>query len=129
MSQNAGGDAQVVSVEVAADLSALQYHFVKKDSNGKLVACGANEAPLGILQDAPDNSTEKVGTVAIGGLSLLSISETVTFGQRLTSTAASKGEVVDAAGEETGARALNAGVSGDLIQVQLMFGKAQGPDA
>lgn len=117
------------TVTTDADLSALQYHFVKFDTAENLVACGA-AASLGILQNAPDGSSvEASATVRMQGMSKLSLAETVAFGDRLTSTAASKGEVVDAAGEEIGARALSSGESGDLISVQLMFGKAVSSDA
>lgn len=113
-----------------ANLDSLQYHFVKHDTSELVVAAGANEAPLGILQNAPDgSSTEQTATVRIQGTSKLSLAETVAFGDRLTSTAASKGEVVDAADEEIGARTLTSGESGDLANVQLMFGKAHSSDA
>lgn len=117
------------NVTTDADLSALQYHFVRLDTAENLVACGANRA-LGILQNAPNGSTnEATATVRIQGMSKLSIAETVAVGDRLTSTAASKGEVVDAASEEIGARALTSGESGDLIATQLMFGLSVASDA
>lgn len=114
-----------------SDLSALQYHFVKIDASEEVVACGANEAPIGILQNDPDGSSdEKTAVVRVQGTSKLSIAETVAFGDRLTSTAASKGEVVDAADEEIGARALTSGVSGDLIAVQCgPYTKSESSDA
>ncbi|MFM9793309.1 hypothetical protein [Streptomyces turgidiscabies] len=42
------------SAEAAVDLSAKQYHFVKLDSNGKLVlASAATDNILGVLANAP----------------------------------------------------------------------------
>ena len=119
-----------VSRPTNSNLSALQYHFVRLDTSEEVVACGLNEKPLGILQDAPNgSSTEKVATVRIQGMSKLSIAETVVFGNFLTSTAASKGEVCDAAGEEYGAKALTSGESGDLIAVLIAHGEVEATDA
>ena len=119
------------SFATQADLSALQYHFVKLDSNGFVVACGANEKPLGILQNAPDGSSEEAtAAVRIQGMSYLSVAENVSFGDYLTSTAASKGEVADAAGEDYGARSLGAytAANGDAV-VQIIFGEVEASDA
>jgi hypothetical protein len=119
-----------LSLPTQADLSALQYHFVKLSSD-LVVACGANEKPLGILQNAPDGSSdEATAKIRVQGLSYLSIGENVSFGDYLTSTAASKGEVADAAGEDYGARALGdyTAASQDAV-VQVMFGEVEASDA
>lgn len=120
-----------ISLPTDADLSALQYYFVKRDAtDGKVVACGANEKPLGILQNAPNGATkDAVAQVRISGVSKLKIAETVTFGKFLTSTSASKGEVCDAAGEEYGAKALCDGTSDDLISVLVCHGEVEASDA
>jgi len=119
-----------LTFETASDLSALQYHFVKLNTSEQIVACGANEAPMGILQNAPNGSSATtLATVRVAGISKLKINETVEFGDRLTSTSGSLGEVVDNAGEEIGARALTSGNQNDLIRVQLMYGKAVSSDA
>lgn len=119
-----------VSGETQADLSALQYHFVKRDSNELIVACGANEKPLGILQNAPDGSTNAAtAIIRIQGVSKLKMDEACAFGNYLTCTATSKGEVADAAGEDIGARALTSADDGDLAQVQLLFGEVEASDA
>jgi len=113
-----------------SDLSALQYHFVKLDTSEEVVACGANEKPLGILQNAPDgSSTEKTAVVRIQGVSKLKLNEAVAFGKFLTCTAASKGEVADAAGEEYGAKALTSGDYGDLVAVLICHGEVEATDA
>jgi len=119
-----------LSLPTEVDLSSLQYHFVKLDVNGMVVPCGANEKPLGILQnDVNGTVVERTAVIMIQGISYLAIGETVAFGQQLTSTAGSKGEVVDAAGEEIGARSLGAYASTQNAVVQVMFGKAQSSDA
>jgi len=120
-----------ISLPSDADLSSLQYRFVKRDAtDGKVVACGANEKPLGILQNAPNGSSaDAVAVVRISGVSKLKIAETVTFGKFLTSTSSSTGEVCDAAGEEYGAKALCDGSADDLITVLVCHGEAEATDA
>lgn len=120
-----------ISLPTDADLSALQYCFVKTDStDGKVVACGANEKPLGVLQNKPNGATkDDLAIVRLGGVSKLKINETVIPGNFLTSTSGSLGEVCDAAGEEYGARALCDGVQNDLISVLVCFGETEASDA
>lgn len=120
-----------ISLPTQSDLSALQYYYVKLNTSELVVACGLNEKPLGILQDAPSgtSSAPKTATVRIGGMSKLVIAETVAAGNFLTSTAASKGEVADAAGEEYGARALSSGEASDTIAVIICFGEVEATDA
>ena len=98
--------------------------FSRRLTGEKVVACGANEKVLGILQNKPNGSTNQAtARVRILGNSKLSIAETVAFGNYLTSTAASKGEVADAANEELGAKSLTSGESGDLIDALIWHGK------
>lgn len=113
-----------ISRPTAADLSALQYTVVKHNTSEKVVACGANEKSLGILQNKPDGSTnEATAHVRTGGLSLLKIAEAVVQGNYLTCTAAGLGEVADAANEEIVAKALTSGDANDLILVKITEGK------
>lgn len=120
-----------ISLPTDADLSALQYCYVKRDAtDGKVVACGANEKMLGILQNAPNGSSkDAVAVVRVGGLSKLKVSETVIPGNFLTSTSGSLGEVCDAAGEEYGAVALCDGTANDLITVLIQRGEVEASDA
>lgn len=116
-----------VSAAAGADLSALQYHFVKLNSSNQVVAAGANEKTLGILQNVPTSG--QTARVRVSGLSLLKVAEATAFGNYLTATAASKGEVADAAGEEVGARALGVYATDDLAEVQLMNFPIEATDA
>jgi len=120
-----------LSCETQADLSALQYFYVKRSTAELIVACGANEKPLGILQNAPlgTATAPATATVRIQGVSKLVVAETVAFGHFLTCTAASKGEVADAAGEEYGARALTSAEASDQAQVLICFGEVEATDA
>jgi hypothetical protein len=56
-----------ISLEAAADLSALQYTFVKRDTNGRAVAvAAATDIPIGILQNKPKALGQMAEIVVIG---------------------------------------------------------------
>jgi len=120
-----------LNFETQADLSALQYHFVKLDTNGLVVACGANEKPLGILQNDPLGTSAAPATavVRLWGASKLKADEAWAHGNFLTCTASSKGEVADAANEEYGAVAIGAAADGDLGAVVIFRGEVTASDA
>jgi hypothetical protein len=120
-----------ISLPTDADLSALQYHFVKCDAtDNKVVACGALEKPLGILQNAPDgSSSDATACVRVYGISKLKLDEAVVHGNFLVCTATSKGEVADAANEEYGAVAIGSGADGDLLDVLIQRGEVTASDA
>lgn len=113
----------LVSFKAGEDLSNYRYHFVMmgtiaggQEANEVMMGT-ANAVTVGILQNAPEEGKEAL--VAITGISKLVYNETITMGARLTSTAAGHGEVVDAAGEFTGAIALEAGVLNDIRKVLI----------
>ena len=112
------------------DLSALQYKFVILNTSNQVVVCGANGKPLGILQNAPDGSSDQAtAIVRLWGASKLKLAEAVLHGNFLTSTAAGLGEVADAANEEFGAVAIGAGDAGDLLAVNIQHGEVTASDA
>lgn len=115
-----------VSLPAGEDLTGKQYYFVKI-TNGEVVLAGANEKSLGILQNAPDDG--EIASVRVQGISKLKVSEGVTFGKYLTPTSTGEGEVVDAADEEVGARALGTYNTDDIAEVQLMQFKCSASDA
>jgi len=124
--ENSEGD---LSFPTESDLSGKQYYYVKL-SSGLVVACGANEKMLGILQNAPDGSTARAAAIVrTFGNSKLIQTETIAQGNFLTSTAAGAAEICDAAGEEYGAVALTAANSGDLAAVTIMRGEVEATDA
>ncbi|MCL4715471.1 MAG: hypothetical protein KJZ75_11220 [Hyphomonadaceae bacterium] len=63
------GEANLVCITriAGADLSAKQYTAVKQNSSGQVVAAGAGEKALGILQNKPTSG--QAATVAVGGVS------------------------------------------------------------
>lgn len=119
-----------ISRPTATDLSEKQYYVVKHDSNEKVVLSTANDKSLGILQNAPDGSTnEATANVRTGGISKAILAEAVTFGQFLTPTSAGTLEVCDAANEEYIAKALTSGDASDLISVLICHGEVTASDA
>jgi hypothetical protein len=54
-----------ISMPVAADSSALQYHFMK-NSSGEAAVAGDGENAIGVLQNDPDTAGQ-AGTIAISG--------------------------------------------------------------
>lgn len=120
-----------LTFQCETDLSAKQYHFVKLDSSEKVVAAGANDKTLGILQNVPNGSSTApaMAVVRVLGFSKLKLAETVAFGNFLTPTSTATGEVCDAAGEEFGARALTSGEASDLALVELCHGEVEATDA
>lgn len=112
-----------------ADGAITQYSVVKYGSDRDHVAqAGANEKCRGIAMTAATAAEDAVEVALPGGGALLKISETVTGGQRLTSTSAGLGEVVDAAGEAVCARAEDGGVANDVIAVEVMDHDASGAE-
>ena len=114
--------------KAGADLSSKQYHFVKLSAIDTIVACGANEKPIGILMNKPVQG-EAAEVALPGGGAKLKISENVALQKVLTSTVDGAGEVADAAGEWVGAEAIQAGSTNDVISVLVILLQAQASDA
>lgn len=56
-----------VTLVAAADLSALQYTFVKLNSSGQVAAVsGATDIPIGVLQNAP-TAGQEAEVLVVGG--------------------------------------------------------------
>jgi len=76
-----------LSFKAAADLSALQYTFVKLDANGNVVACSAaGEKSVGVLQNKPKNG--ETALVRPVGLSKIVASAAIAAGDYIATTAA-----------------------------------------
>jgi len=112
-----------------ADGVIAQYRSVKFGTDADHVAEGtANSKSRGIAQTPAAAAGDRVEVALPGGGALLEISETVTGGQRLTSTANGRGEVVDAADEAVLGRAEDDGVSGDVIPIEVLDHDATGAE-
>ena len=113
----------------AADLSSYQYHFVYLTADNTVNICGANGRAIGILMNKPNAAGKPAEVLSIGATAKLKINGAVTVGKMLTSTAAGKGEVVDAANEWVAALALQGGVLNDIIEVLVVGFNAVSTDA
>jgi hypothetical protein len=104
------------------DLSAKQYFIVKHDAAELVELAGAADKALGILQNAPDGSTNQAtAQVRIQGVSKVKAAAAITFGDYIT--ADSSGEAVVAiAGQEYIGVALTSADNNDVFAVQLMKG-------
>lgn len=107
----------VLSLEAAADLSAKQYCLVKQDATGKLVLCGAGQAAIGALKDAPALGSQ--GTVVTLGVAKVICGGVVGVGANLASDAAGKAVAAGANDAVVGV-ALEAGVLNQIISVLMV---------
>jgi hypothetical protein len=75
------------------DLSAKQYHFVKVNSSGKIVACSSQgERALGILQNKPlENEPAEVDRTGVSKLEMGGSATAVVGGDLITTDSAGKG--------------------------------------
>lgn len=108
-----------ITVEVASDLSAAQYHFVKVSGadNRVVIASSQGEVVLGLLQEAVDGSSDtKAARVRVGGKSKGRFSGTETRGAAMTTAA--DGEIDTAAsGDYVMGYLLESGVDQDIKHV------------
>lgn len=82
-----------VTLVAAADLSALQYHFVKLDNNGLAAAVAAiTDVPIGVLQNAPTAGQE--AEVLVAGGTKLKASEVITLPAFLSVSANGRGDKI-----------------------------------
>lgn len=109
----------IPGLKSGADLSSKQYHFVKLDSSGNVVACSATtDVPIGILQNAPDNTYEKAAVVACGGTSkLVAGGALATPGTALGTTAAGRAQAATSAQYSICRSVGTTGADGDILEV------------
>jgi predicted ribonuclease toxin of YeeF-YezG toxin-antitoxin module len=83
-----------------ADLSALQYTFVKLNSSGQVVAvAAATDVPIGVLQNNPASGAEASVTI-VGGTKIVA-SAAATLGTALNFGTTSAGKAVTLAVTDT----------------------------
>jgi hypothetical protein len=113
---------QSVSLVAGADLSSLQYTFVKLNSSGQVVAvAAATDLPIGVLQNAPTSG--KTAEVAVHGVTKLKASAAIAT-PKLVGTTSTGTAVGLVAGTDTtkfilGQAVTSAGASGDIITVAI----------
>ena len=77
--------------ESAADLTDKQFHFVKLDSDGKVVLVdGETDKNIGVLQNKPDNG--EAALVRFAGTTKVKCGDTIGVGAYVTSGAGDDGE-------------------------------------
>jgi len=103
------------------DLSAKKNHFVKFGADKEtVVAAGANDKTIGILQNDP-TSGGQAEVATYGGGAKLQVSEAISLLDLLTPTADGEGEQVDAVDEWCGAIATeDATANNDIIGVEVV---------
>ncbi len=121
----AGGNI-APSVFVTPDTSVVGGQVLQATSGDKIIGIsqpGTRQAPLPGLDDGYCAiATQGLVVYDIKDVAWLQIGGTVTFGDFLKPTTGGVGISTTSDGDYYGARALESGVSGDLIQVEVMFG-------
>jgi hypothetical protein len=79
MAYEISNSAVKITRVAGADLSALQYTFVKQNSSGQVIAvAAATDVPLGVLQNNPTSGQE--ATILVTGGTKLKAGATITLG-------------------------------------------------
>ena len=107
-----------VTLVAAADLSALQYTFVKLDSAGKVAAAAAaTDIPIGVLQNAP-TSGQEAEVLVVGGTKIVAgaaIGEGALVGTSSTGKAVALVAGTDTTKYVVGTLLTESGASGDVV--------------
>ena len=110
------------SYEISEDASAKQYHVYKQGTTLKsaLIATSAGEVVLGILQDTGlDGSTDvEHGDIRKSGESLCKIGGNISIDDPLQADTDGMA-IIGTTADHIFARALEGGVDGDLIRVEI----------
>lgn len=107
-----------ITLVAAADLSALQYTFVKLNSSGQAVAAAAaTDIPIGVLQNAP-TSGQEAEVLIVGGTKIVAgaaISEGALIGTSSTGKAVALVSGTDTTKFVVGTLITESGASGDVV--------------
>ena len=106
-----------LSFNAGADLSSSQYCIVKLSSGNVVLAAAGTDFALGVLANAPKQNdiADVVGRNSHGTFKVL-LGGTVAAGDTLSSDSSGHAVTDTTAGHETLGIALEAGVSGQIIQ-------------
>ncbi len=122
------GRPETRSVQIAVDLSGKEHTLVKATDDNKVVATAdATATPRVLLTGIDGSTTEQTGTIVIGGRTKVKLGGTVATGDKLTATTAGVAIATTTDGDEYGLIAEAAGVSGDIIPVQVVEGTISNP--
>jgi hypothetical protein len=99
-------------------LAEKQFFIVQQDVNGDVeVAEGATDLLLGVLQNNP--ASGEIAVYRFLGTSKVKLGGTVAIGDWVTTDSAGEGVATTTDGNIVIGKALEAGVDGDIIEVQL----------
>ncbi|CDH43839.1 DUF2190 family protein [Candidatus Contendibacter odensensis] len=108
-----------------ADLSAVQYQFVKQNSSGQAVVCSvAGEKALGVLQNNPTSGQS--ATVAYEGITKVQAAATIVPGNDIATNAAGKAVVALTTNKILG-ECISGGATGEIISILIRNGAAAAP--
>jgi hypothetical protein len=115
-----------VTLVAGADLSALQYTFVKLNSSGQAIAvAAATDLPIGILQNAP-TSGQEAEVLVVGGSKLV-LGGTVAAAAVVGTSSAGAGVAIVHGTDTTKyavAQAVTGGASGEIVTVVVACANA-----
>lgn len=116
-------DSQVVlSIPAGADLSALQYTFVKLSGTGVVAVAAATDIPIGVLLNDPESG--ETAAVAVSGVVKVKASSSSVDAGDLIGTAANGRAAALTAGTDTtkyilGHAITTASAGGDVVTVAI----------
>jgi hypothetical protein len=107
---------KILALKAGADLSALQYTFVKFGADAQhVVGAGDGEKSIGVLLNAP--ASGEMAEVAVGGGAELKVIASTALGDSLQAGTLGKGKVVTSGYAH--AIAMSGGAAGDVIPVLI----------
>lgn len=112
------GHGTDITVAAGADLSLKQFYAVKLDANAQVVAAGAGEDAIGVVQNKP--KLGEMATVRIAGITKMVAGAAIAAGARVASGAAGKGKTAVAAYTNTS----DAGAAQDALVGSFSLGHA-----
>lgn len=118
-------DVQTKTKHVEADYSAKQYFFGYidgTDTDKVVISAGASEQPYVMLEGVDGSAADKPVSIATGGRTKLKLGGSVAPGDLLTSDGNGKGIATTTPGNYYGATAIDGGVDGDIIEVNVVQG-------
>lgn len=111
-------NAQEKTLVAGEDMSAKQHYIVQLSATGTLeVAEGATDLIVGVLQNEPLSG--EAALYRFEGTAKVKLGGTVAIGDWVTTDTAGKGVATTTDGDIVIGRALEAGVDGDIIEVQM----------
>lgn len=106
-----------VTLAAGEDLSAKQWRFVKLNTSGEVVLCGAGEQAIGVLCNKPTSG--QAAEVQIGGIAKVEADAAVTAGDKLMSSADGQAATKTGTNNELGMARSAASAAATVIEVVL----------